>query len=125
MAHSCRVVDLDAHFAGRDPRIRRLFGAWLRFVKRFGPVTVIPQKTRISFQARVRFAGAVIRRDHVQCGFWLKRKVSHPLIDKVELIPPRDYVYRFRLKDAAQLAAPGLRELIEEAYQVGCQKYAP
>lgn len=49
--HSCGRVGLETHFAGRAVRIRELFEAWLALVERFGP---IPQKTRISLEARVR-----------------------------------------------------------------------
>ncbi len=101
--HSCTHYTLDHHFEGKDPNIRKLFNHWLAFVRRNGPVTVISQKTRISFQVRVRFAGAVIQKSAVQCGLWLKRKVESPVFDRVEKVTARDYVYYFRLTDPAQL----------------------
>ncbi len=78
MAHSCLQVELSTHFAGKDKRIRKLFDAWLAFVRKFGgPVTVNSQKSQITFQARIRFAGATVRRQWVECGFWLKRPDGH------------------------------------------------
>lgn len=89
MWHSCNQVALQAHFAGKTARQRELFNAWLAFVQKHGgPVTVIPQKTRISFQARVRFAGALIRRNWIECRLWLKRRVEDPVFIAWKRSPP-------------------------------------
>jgi hypothetical protein len=124
MWHSCGHVALAAHFENKPPHLRALFDAWLKYVEQFGPVTVIPQKTRICFQVRVRFAGAVVRSTYLRCSFWLKRKVTHALIEKVEQYAARDFVYHFRLDNTAALKTPGLRALVREAYRVGCQGIA-
>ena len=104
MWHSCRQVDLEAHFTGKEPSIRKLFDAWLAFVQKYGgPLTVIPQKSRISFQARVRFSGAIIHKQWVDCTFWLKRSIQDDWFNRVEKISPINYVYHFKLTDTAQL----------------------
>jgi len=121
MWHSCSQHSLDEHFKRKSAQIRKLFDAWLNFVKQFGEVTVIPQKTRISFQVRVRFAGAVIRKNWVECTFWLKRQVKDERFSRVEKITARDYIYSFRLIDEKQLDAT-LQKYLREAYQVGCQE---
>lgn len=124
MWHSCGVVPVDAHFRGKPAAVRRLFDAWRKYVEQFGEFTVLPQKTRISFQTRVRFAGAVIRRAYVQCGFWLTRRVKPlpELFEPVEFIPPRYHVYRFRLTDVRQLRTRGLRAMVRESYDLGWQR---
>jgi hypothetical protein len=122
MWHSCSLVELEAHFKGKDKRIRSLFDAWLAFVRKYsGPVTVIPQKSRISFQARVRFSGAVVRKGWVECGFWLKRPIQDVRFSKVEKIPPHNYIYYFKLTDPAQLDHQ-MKNYIKEAYLVGLQR---
>ncbi len=122
MAHSCLQVELATHFAGKDKRIRKLFDAWLAFVRKFGgPVTVNSQKSQITFQARIRFAGATVRKQWVECGFWLKRPVTDTRFHKVEKIPPRNYIYYFKLTDPAQLDER-MQQYIKEAYEVGNQK---
>ncbi len=60
----------------------------------------------------------------LKCTFWLKRRASHPLIRRVELIPPGDYIHHFRLQAAGDLDA-GLQALLRESYAVGCQEGAP
>jgi hypothetical protein len=119
--HSCTRYTLDHHFTGRDPKLRDLFDAWLAFVERNGPVTVIAQKTRISFQVRVRFAGAIIRKSYIECGFWLKRRVESPRFQRVEAFTKHDFGYYFRLTDKSQLDDE-LAGWVREAYEVGCQK---
>ncbi len=122
MWHSCTQVDLDAHFTGKEPSIRKLFVAWLAFIRKYGgPVKVIPQKSRISFQARVRFSGAVIHKKWVDCAFWLKRIIQDNRFDKIEKFPPSNFVYHFNLTDTAQLDEQ-LGSYIREAYQVGLQR---
>ncbi len=47
-------------------------------------MTVYAQKTRIVIQARVRFAGAVVRQDWVDASLWLKRRITHPRLHRIE-----------------------------------------
>lgn len=123
MSHSCSNYPLSYHFKGKDPIVRELFDRYLALVKTFGPVTVVSQKTRICFQVRVRFAGAVTRKHWLDCGLWLKRQVNHPFFYKTELYGKTDYVYRFRLTKAKDLRDSGLQRLLREAYAVGCQEH--
>jgi hypothetical protein len=121
MWHSCARHEIDGHFQGKAPEVQRVFEQLRGFVETLGPVTVYAQKTRIVFQARARFAGAVPRKNWLSCGFWLKHRAEHPLIHKVELIPPRDYIHHFRLKNWDEFDG-ALRALLREAYRVGCQE---
>lgn len=118
------MVDLDDHFRGKPPDIRKLFDAWRAYVEQFGEFTVLPQKTRICFQTRVRFAGAIIRRSFVQCSFWLTHRVANlpEMFKPIEFIPPRYHVYRFHLTDVRQLRTPGLRAMVRAAYDLGWQR---
>ena len=124
MPHSCRVVALDAHFRGKPEKVRELFDAWHAYIGQFGDFTVLPQKTRISFQTRVRFAGATIHRGFVWCGFWLTWPVKDlpAMFAPIEFIPPRYYLLRFRLTDVAQLRTRGLNGLVRAAYELGWQR---
>jgi len=121
MWHSCNRLTEEDFFGGRE-RQRSLYHAFLRFVQRFGPVTVNINKTRISFQGRVRFAGVLrITKDGIVCGFWLKRRIESPRFAKVEKLSGTDHVYYFKLNDAAQLDEEAAGWLAE-AYQVGMQR---
>jgi hypothetical protein len=58
---------------------------------------VYAQKTRIVIQARVRFAGAVVRAGWLDAGLWLRRRVSHPLVQRIEDYGRLGYGVHFRL----------------------------
>jgi hypothetical protein len=120
MSHSCVIVDLDAHFVGRSPRVRQLFDAWLAAVRSTGPVTVAVSKTRIEFMTRARFTGAIIRRDHLRSTLWLKRRADWPGFTKVEHLGGNDWLHHFVIRDESDIDA-GLVALVREARQVGDQ----
>ncbi len=127
--HSCSNYPLDYHFANKEAQVRDLFDRWLNFVETHGgPVVVIPQKTRICFMVRVRFAGAVTRKRWVECSMWLKRRVEWPLFHRIETLLPYGYFHYFKLSDPAQLPAQlndELAVLVREAYAIGCQEGGP
>ena len=62
-----------------------------------GPVTVYAQKTRIVFQARVRFAGAIVHNDWLEATLWLRRRVEHRCLHRVESLGRLGYAVHFRL----------------------------
>jgi len=80
-----------------------------------GPVTVYAQKTRIVIQARVRFAGAVVRRGWLDAGLWLQRRVTHLRLHRVEDFGRLGYGVHFRLTAAADIDR-ALVVLMREAY---------
>jgi hypothetical protein len=85
-SHSCVQLTLDGFFGDRRAQ-RQLYEALLELVRRFGPVTVKVNKSRISFQARVGFATvARVTRSGLVCTFWLKREVVSPRITRVEAV---------------------------------------
>jgi len=88
MWHSCGNFSLEDLFAKSEPQVRPLFEKFAEFVRRCGPVTMIPQKTRVVFMDRVRFAAAYPRKDHFVCGFMLGRRISHPRVVKIEKLGP-------------------------------------
>ncbi len=122
MWHSCGRVGIGQHFEGKDAKLRKLFRRLFQMARRFGPVNVYAQKTRIVFQTRGRFAGVQVRRHHLDVGLWLKRRREHARLYRIDFYPPKDYVHRLRIADFAELD-PALSSLMREAYQVGCQEY--
>jgi hypothetical protein len=98
-----------------------VFRAWLGAARAVGPVTAYAQKTRIVFQVRVRFAGAVVHKTWLDAALWLKRRAAHPQIFRVESFGALGYGHHFRLEREADLDA-GLRALVREAYVIGAQR---
>jgi hypothetical protein len=122
MWHSCGRYRVADHFKGKDPVVRKLYQSFRRLVKRYGPVTVYAQKTRIVFQARARFAGVQVRRSRLEVGLWLKRRREHPRLYRIEFYPPSDYVHRIRLAQLSDFDGT-LAAFVKEAYSVGKQEY--
>ena len=64
-SHACGRWTLDPHFAGKPAMVRAIYERFLAMLERFGPVTVLPEKTRIAFQVRMSFAQLTVRRQWV------------------------------------------------------------
>ena len=122
MWHSCSNYSLEHHFAGALPTVRETFDEFLRAVEACGPVVVIPQKTRIAIQARVRFAGCVVRRRWLLANLWLTRRATHPRLRRIDDFGPRALGHQFRL-DAPTDVDSELGELVAEAYRVGMREH--
>ena len=120
--HSCGLRSLEGHFEGRSAQVRDIFQAFLAELRSLGPVTVLPEKTRIAFQSRMSFAQLTVRRNWVTGHLVLARRVSSPQFTKVETISPRNHVHHFRLETPSALN-PKLREYMAEAYRVGNQEH--
>ena len=121
--HTCAPArELEAHFAGRPPQVRALFDAFADRVRACGPVSVIPEKTRIAFHVRMSFAVVTPRRDGLVGHFVLARRVEHPRFVKVETFSRRNHVHVFRLGDVSELDDE-FQAWIAEAYAVGEQKH--
>jgi hypothetical protein len=121
-SHACGRYDLDAHFEGKPPAIRALYDALLARVRACGPVTVLPEKTRIAFQTRMSFAVAMPKRAWVDGHLVLARRVEHPIFRRIDTISPRNHVHAFRLHSPADLTDE-FDALLREAYAVGEQKH--
>jgi len=122
MSHSCCRFSEDEFFGDRDAQ-RALYRALRGFVERCGPVTVNINKTRISLQARARFACVDrVTKDGLVCHLWLKRRLESPRFTRIEALPPGNFVHYFKLTDAAQLDDDAAA-WIAEAYEVGMQRW--
>jgi hypothetical protein len=122
--HSCVKVPVAAHFRGKPADRKKTYDRWLAAARACGKVTAYAQKTRITIMARVRFAGAVVRREYVDAGLWLKRPVDHPRLRRTEDFGRLGFVHHFRLERPEDVDAE-LRQLMREAYQIGIQEGEP
>jgi len=120
-SHACGRHDLAPHFDGRTPKVRAIYDAFLAMVEGFGPVIVLPEKTRIAFQVRMSFAQLTIRHDWVLGHLILARHVGDPVFTKVETFSPRNHLHAFRLDTPDEVEA--LKDHAREAYAVGRQDH--
>lgn len=115
--HSCVRVPLRTHFRGRAAALSPTFRAWARLARACGPVTIYAQKSRIVIQARVRFAGAMVRSRYLDATLWLKRAAPHPRLIRTESFGALGYGLHFRLERPDDID-PALGRLMREAYRI-------
>lgn len=121
--HTCaRLQDIEHHFRGKDPAVRKLFDAVRRAVRACGPVIVLPEKSRIAFQVRMSFAQVTPRQRWLDGHVVLARRRPHPRFRKIETFSPRNHVHHFRLMEPAEIDAD-FKSWIQEAYAVGAQEH--
>jgi hypothetical protein len=120
--HSCGRHSLEEHFAGREPKVIATFNKLLATAERSGPLTVLPEKTRIAFQVRMSFAAFTLRRRWVDGHVVLARRLDSPRFRSIEVISPRNQVHAFRLREPSEVDAEVARWLAE-AYSVGEQRH--
>ena len=122
MWHSCGRYTLDALFAKSEPRVFELFQKFRRMVRDCGRSTMIPQKTRVVFMVRMRFAGATVRKSHLRIGLMLERPLPpDPRLVETLAVAPRCYGHYFKIERADQLDQ-SIAKLLREAYECGTQK---
>ena len=122
-SHSCgTIIDLDTHFARRDPRVRTLFDRFVEHVRALGPVEILPEKTRIAFHVRMSFAVLSPRASSLVGHFVLARRVEHPRFTRVETFSKRNHLHAFRIENESDFDAEFL-SFLAEAYAVGEQKH--
>lgn len=117
--HSCGRFSLDALFARSEPAVRDLFDRFVALAKAQGPVTVIPQKSRVALQARMRFAAVTPQRHTLAGHLIMRERHDAPCFTQVEQL---GHCYRHVFKvDSARALAP-LRAFMRKAYRTGTQE---
>ena len=121
--HACRpLVPLDEHFAGRPPEIRAIFDRVLDLAERCGPVTVLPERSRIALQARMSFAALQPRRAWLDGHVVLARRLESPRFRRIETFGPRNHLHAFRLASVEEVDEE-VAAWLAEAYEVGMQRH--
>ena len=118
--HSCGKFSLESLFAKSDPHVFELYKKFARLVRKCGPVHVIPQKTRLVFQVRVRFAGCYPRKSYLVCSLALPRKLDSPRFVKIEEYARHFVGHQFRVSSPAELDVE-VQGWLRESYEVGAQ----
>jgi hypothetical protein len=121
--HSCATMtELDGHFAGKDPAVRATFDRIVEVVSGLGPVSVLPEKTRIALHVRMSFAAFMPRRRWLDGHLVLARHIDSPRFRRIETYSPRNVLHAFRLTGPAE-ADGEFAGWLAEAYRVGEQRH--
>lgn len=121
MWHSCGTYSIEELFARSEPHVFGLYEKFVALVQEVcGEVRVIPQKTRVAIQARIRFTGCVPRKSYLLCSFLLMHKLENPRFRKVEFIPPIYHEHYVQVRSKSDFD-DAFRAWIGEAHVVGLQ----
>ena len=120
--HSCGSYTVDQHFTGKSPYVTSMYEQFVALVKRCGPVTVVPAKTRIGFQVRMIFAALSVRKQSLDCHVVLSRRLESERFMRIQSLSPRNHVHYFSIKSPEDLDDEVLGWLTE-AYKVGKQMH--
>lgn len=120
-AHSCTDVTVSDCLRGKDERVVELFRAFAAAVRSFGDdIRVHPTPSRIAFIARMTFAGAILKRDHLEAGMMLPYRSDSPRFHK--FFPNgTGGVHSLRLRKLTDIDNE-LRNWLAEAYRCGRQE---
>jgi hypothetical protein len=121
--HTCATLgDLDRHFVGTAPEVRATFDRILEIVMALGPVSVLPEKTRIALHVRMSFVAFVPRKRWLDGHLVLARRVDSPRFRRIEEYSPRNILHAFRLTSPAEVDAE-FAGWLAEAFAVGEQRH--
>lgn len=120
--HFCSNRSLDEHFVGRDQQVVATFQRLLPAAEKSGPITVVPEKTRIAFQVRMSFAAFTLRRHWIDGHVVLARRLESPRFRRIDVISPRNQVHVFRLHEPSDVDDE-VERWLAEAYSVGEQRH--
>jgi Domain of unknown function (DUF5655) len=121
--HTCAEPgDLDGFFARSAPAVRATFDRVLAVVGALGPVTVLPEKTRIALHVRMSFAAFMPRTRWLNGHLVLARQIDSARFTKVEVYSPRNILHAFRLTGPDEVDEE-FAGWLAEAYAVGEQRH--
>jgi len=121
--HTCApLTELDTHFAGKAPAVRATFDRIMRTVSALGPVTVLPEKTRIALHVRMSFAAFQPRQRWLDGHLVLDHRIDSPRFRKIEVYSPRNVLHAFRLT-APDEVDQEFEGWLAAAYRVGEQRH--
>jgi len=121
-SHSCGRYNLEAHFRDKSAETRQLYEKFVAQVRLSGPVTILPEKTRIAFQVRMSFAAVQVQRSKITGHLVMAQRHERPCFVRIDSISRGNHVHHFRIAKPEDLTEE-LCGFIEEAYRVGQQKH--
>jgi len=122
LSHSCRRIPESARLAGKSERVVWLYRRIVKTLRVMGPLLINPGKTGIAFQARMRFAGVVLRRANVELRFILRRRLESPRVTRTLSYGPHLFGHYVTVAGPEDLDAE-LQSWLAESYRVGTQQH--
>ena len=123
-SHACGRSDLRRHLEGKPEAVVRAFDRFRLEVLRCGPVTMVPERTRVAFHTRMSFAALMPRTRYLRGHLVLPATVRSKRFDTTERVGRRTVVHVFRLGGPEEIDEQ-FSDWIARAYLVGLQRHLP
>lgn len=123
LSHSCGRHTYDALFAQSEPHVRRIFHKLATLAEKCGPVRIYPQKTRVVFQVRTRFANGTPRKTAFIAGFMMPLDVeSSRFVDVLDGFSKHYKMSWVKLESEKEVDAE-IARWMRRAYKFGAQEH--
>ncbi len=113
---------LREHFAGKPREVRDLFRRVCAAVQACGPVTVLVERSRIAFHARMSFMAVTVQKRGLRGYFVFASVRRHPRFLRIETVSRGNHAHRFRISSVQDID-PVFLSWVAEAYRVGEQRH--
>jgi len=123
-SHTCGRAGLGPHLEGKPDPVVRAFERFRLEVLRCGPMTMIPERTRVAFHTRMSFAVLTPRMRYLRGHLILPSTVRSRRFDRTERVGRRAVVHAFRLEEPEEIDEQ-FSGWIARAYLVGLQRHLP
>ena len=121
--HSCGRHTYDALFAKSEPHVRKIFEKLAAIAGTCGPVRIYPQKTRVVFQVRTRFANGSPRKRAFIAGFMMPLGVqSSRFVDVLDGFSRHYKMGWVKLETEKDVDAE-IARWMKRAYKFGAQEH--
>ena len=103
MNKDTQASNINSHFEGGEPVVRKTYDQLLKVIKRFGPSVEEPKKTSIHIVNRTALAGVATRKGHLVLTIKSDRKLASPRIHKSEQTSASRFHHEVKLASPADV----------------------
>lgn len=108
---------LDQHFAGRDPRVRRIYDRIIAAAKKFGSFREEPKKTSIHLVNKTAFGGVATRKDALILTIKSDRDLNNERVARRNRASANRWHLEVRLSDPSDVDNE-LKAWLKKAYEL-------
>jgi len=121
-SHFCGRYALGLALRGKPAAVRKLYELFVKRARRCGPVTIVPEKTRIALQVRMSFAALRLQQTKLVGHLVLAERHEKPCFNRIDSISRHNHVHHFQIANPRDLNRE-MSDCIRKAYSVGRQEH--
>ena len=117
MGEKAGEFTVDAHFAGKPPKVRKVYERLLELLEKIGPVSEDPKKTSIHLVRESALAGVEVRRDYLLLNLKTDYPIESPRVERAEKLSANRYHTKVRLSAIAEVDGE-VKRWLKDAYSL-------